>query len=94
MGHAFENAIQAAVKRKLPRITLERRQSLAQEGGDFFPDRGGDGPDQVDPWGFAGPYDVTNGWQQSRSPAAGEAFAGRYIGWTFNTWNSDKAGRI
>jgi hypothetical protein len=61
-----------------------------QDAGVGFPDR----PDLKGPsdlrWVFAGPN--FSDWQKSHSGLSGEEFADMGIGWTYNRWETSRAG--
>ncbi|GIK58710.1 MAG: hypothetical protein BroJett015_43730 [Chloroflexota bacterium] len=84
LGHAFENALEAIVGYKPPRTLL----AAVQANDSNFPNRFVTGQDP--PYGFAGNFP---GWQQSQQADAYEEYADMYIGWTYNTWAANDAGR-
>lgn len=81
LGHAFENAIIWGPTNNIPREVLQTEQN----NDSSFPDRGGTfGPY----YGFADAQGLYN-WQQSPSDEAKEEFADMFLGWVYNSWQTE-----
>ncbi len=89
-GHAFEARLEDVMGTKIPRNLLLK----VQYHNPNFPDRILDPETGIVPnkdYGFAG---VRWLWQLSADPSPGEEFADMFLGWAYDAWADNPAGRL